>query len=271
MKSLTSLLGISLAVPCMAISAASVAAAADPPPAGRSAAALAGSSAAPSANQPLALEADGVTFGMSSDQVARLYDRWWDRHFVAKYNKTNPGPKTKELDYQLEEQKKVLRRIANFDGLTATYDKADFREEFAHGNGETMSSTKVLRRGAASDAKTVSYTRRFFYFQDKLWKVYDEYRLEPHGPLGADFKEATDRVAASLGPKAKRTRGPTSQWESVMFDAGSVRVRLIKLAADRVAVVRSDSALTKAVLDGRARHAPAPEVGLDPDTRAALR
>jgi hypothetical protein len=285
MNSLTSLvLGVRLLVPCALLSVAGVAAAADPPFAGKPVAGLAGSSppaasagspaaagAADSTSSAFALEADGVAFGMSADQVARLYDRWWDRHFVAKYRKANPGPKTKELDYQLEEQKKVLRRVTNFDGRTATYDKSDFREEFAHGNGETMSSVKVLRRGSGADAKAVSYTRRFFYFQDKLWKIYDEYRLEAQGPVGADFKDATDRVAASLGPKVKRTRGTTSQWENVLFDAGAQRVRVIKLAADRVAVVRADSALTKAVLDGRAQHAPAPEVGLDPDTRAALR
>ncbi|MEO8182220.1 MAG: hypothetical protein ABI895_25575 [Deltaproteobacteria bacterium] len=284
MNSLTSLvLGVRLLVPCVVLSLAGLAAAADPPFAGNPAAGLAGSSPAGAAktagakdpagaaSPAFALEVDSVAFGMSADQVARLYDRWWDRHFVAKYRKANPGPKTKELDYQLEEQKKLLRRVTNFDGRTATYDKSEFREEFAHGNGETMSSIKVLRRGSGADAKGVSYTRRFFYFQDKLWKVYDEYRLEAQSPLGADFKDATERVAASLGPKAKRTRGTTSQWENVLFDTGAQRVRVIKLAADRVALVRADSALTKAVLDGRAQHAPAPEAGLDPDTRAALR
>ena len=217
------------------------------------------------------LEADGVAFGMTADQVARLYDRWWDRHFIAKYRKTNPGPKSRELDYQLEEQKKILRRVAKFDGLTSTYDKADFREEFAHGNAEAMSSTKVLRRGGAPEGKAIGYTRRFFFFQDKLWKVYDEYRLEAQGPLGADFKDATDRIAASLGPSAKRTRGPTSQWESVLFDTGTSRVRVLKLAADRVAVVRADNALTKAVLDGRVKNAPVAQPALDEDTQAALR
>jgi hypothetical protein len=284
MNSLSSLvLGVRLLVPCLVLSLAGPAAAADPPFGAKPAAGLAGSSPtgtakpggakdpASAASPAFALEADGVEFGMSADQVARLYDRWWDRHFVAKYRKANPGPKTKELDYQLEEQKKLLRRVTNFDGRTATYDKSEFRDEFAHGNGETMSSIKVLRRGSGADAKGVSYTRRFFYFQDKLWKVYDEYRLEAQSPLGADFKDATERVAASLGPKAKRTRGTTSQWENVLFDTGAQRVRVIKLAADRVALVRADSALTKAVLDGRAQHAPPPEAGLDPDTRAALR
>jgi hypothetical protein len=277
------MLGVRLLVPCAVLSVAGAAGAADPPFAGKPAASLAGASPATpaalagaadpagAASPGFALEVDGVEFGMSADQVARLYDRWWDQHFVAKYRKANPGPKTKELDYQLEEQKKILRRVTNFDGRTATYDKSEFHEEFAHGNGETMNSTKVLRRGSGADAKAVSYTRRFFYFQDKLWKVYDEYRLEAQGPLGADFKGATDKVAASLGPKAKRTRGTTSQSENVLFDAGAQRVRVIKLPTDRVAVVRADSALTKTVLDGRAQHAPTPEEALDADTRAALR
>ena len=68
-----------------------------------------------------------------------------------------------------------------------------------------------------------------------------------------------------------KTRGPSTPFESVVFDGGPERVRLVKLSADRVALVRSDNALTKSVLDGRARHAPAPEAGLDPDTQAALR
>ncbi|HKO90038.1 MAG TPA: hypothetical protein VJU61_02735 [Polyangiaceae bacterium] len=267
MKSLACVvLGIGLAVPALG----GVAAAADQPPLAGS---LAGSAPAPeaAAAAPLALEADGVTFGMSSDQVAKLYDRWWDRHFVPKYQKTNPGPKTKELDYQLEEQKKILRRVTPFDGRTTTFDKAEFREEFAHGNGETMSSTKVLRRGAGSDSKSVSYVRRFFFFNDKLWKIYDEYRLEAQGPFGADFKEATNRVAASLGPTAKRTRAPASSAESVAFEAPSERVRVLKLSGERVAVVRADSALTKSVLDARAQHPVAKEEGVDEDTSAALR
>ena len=264
MNSLTSLvLSISLVIPV----AGSVAAA-EPTPA-NGGAGLAGVSASSDAKAPLALEADGVEFGMSADQVARLYDRWWDHHFVAKYRKTNPGPKTQELDYQLAEQKKLLRQISKFDFKTTTYDKSEFHDEFAHGNGESMTSTKVLRPGA--DGKAVGYTRRFFFFQDKLWKVYDEYRLEPHGLLGADFKEATEKVATSVGPKAKRTRGPSTPNESVVFDGGPERVRLVKLAADRVALVRADNALTKRVLDGRAQHAPPPEAGLDPDTQAALR
>jgi hypothetical protein len=31
------------------------------------------------------LEADGVSFGTNTEQVARLYDRYWDQHFVARY------------------------------------------------------------------------------------------------------------------------------------------------------------------------------------------
>ena len=243
--------------------------------------------AAPTPAAPAApavvLEPDGVTFGMSAEDVAKLYDRWWDKQFVARYQKTNPGPKTRELDFELAEQKKVLRRVAIFDGRTTSFDKAEFHEEFAHGSGETMTSSKLVRRPPAEakdvtdakeakDAKGFAYTRRFFFFQDKLWKVYDEYRLDPASPLGADFKEATARVESTLGKTAKKTRPPESQFESVMYDAGPNRVRVVKLGNDRVALVRIDSALAKDVLDRRAQQAKTSDSAeLDDDIQAVIR
>jgi hypothetical protein len=136
-----------------------------------------------------------------------------------------------------------------------------------------MISSKLVRHqpGEPKDAKGTSYTRRCFFFQDKLWKTYDEYRLEAGGPFGADFKEATARVEATL-KGAKRTRGPQSQFDNVVFDAGDTRVRLVKLPADKVAVVRSDSVLTKAVLDRRAQQAKAAGASdLDDDIQAVIR
>jgi len=228
--------------------------------------------AAPAPSAPVvALEVDGVTFGSSADDVAKLYDRWWDKHFVPKYRKVNPGPKMKELDFELAEKKKILRRVAIFDGRSTSLDKSAFREEFEHNNGETMTSVKVFRPAGEGSTKGVSYTRRFFFFQDKLWKIYDEYKLEAQGLFGADFKEATARVEASAGPGAKRTRGPDSKYESVTLDAGPARVRVLKLADDRVAIVRVDSALAKDVLDRRALQAKEPESELDEDIQAIVR
>ena len=125
---------------------------------------------------------------------------------------------------------------------------------------------------APKEPESFAYTRRFFFFRDKLWKVYDEYKLDPSSPFGADFKEATARVEASLGKTAKRTRGPESQFENVTFDAGASRVRVVKLPKDSIAIVRSDSALTKEVLDRRAQQAKSPEAeGLDDDIQAVIR
>jgi hypothetical protein len=231
----------------------------------------------------VALEPDGVAFGMSSDDVAKLYDRWWDKQFISRYQKANPGPKTRELDFELAEKKKVLRRIAIFDGRMTSFDKSEFREEFAHGSDETMTSAKLSRRVTTEkadkpefttkEAKPVFYTRRFFFYRDKLWKVYDEYRLDAASPFGADFKDATARVEASLGKTAKRTRGPDSQFENVAFDAGNTRVRVLKLPKDAIAIVRSDTALTKEVLDRRAQQvakAGEPEA-LEDDIQAVIR
>jgi len=232
----------------------------------------AGKAQAPAA-PTVALEVDGVAFGMSADDVAKLYDRWWDKQFIPRYQKANPGPKTRELDFDLAEKKKVLRRVAIFDGRTTSFDKAEFHEEFAHGSDETMTSSKLVRHqpGEPKDAKGTPYTRRFFFFQDKLWKIYDEYHLDATSPFGPDFKEATARVEATL-KGAKRTRGPESQFENVTFDAGDTRVRVVKLASDKVAVVRADTALTKTVLDRRAQQAKAAEsTELDDDIQAVIR
>jgi hypothetical protein len=223
------------------------------------------------------LEADGVAFGMSAEDVAKLYDRWWDKQFIARYQKANPGPRMRELDFELAEKKKVLRRVAIFDGRTTSFDKSEFHEEFAHGSGETMTSAKLSRRPAgddkiSKDAKPIGYTRRFFFYQAKLWKVYDEYKLDETSPFGADFKAATARVEAALGKTAKRTRGPESAFENVVFEAGNTRVRVVKLPADKLAVVRSDNALTKEVLDRRTQQAnSADSAGLDDDIQAVIR
>jgi hypothetical protein len=232
----------------------------------------------------VALEPDGVTFGMSAEDIAKLYDRWWDKQFISRYQRANPGPKTRELDFELAEKKKVLRRIAIFDGRTTSFDKAEFREEFSHGSDETMISSKLSRRPSdedkpalsekpSKDAKSIAYTRRFFFYRDKLWKIYDEYRLDPSSPFGADFKEAAARVEAAIGKAAKRTRGPESQFENVVFDTGNARVRAVKLPSDKLAVVRSDNALTKEVLDRRAvvQAKAMDSAALDDDIQAVIR
>jgi len=292
MKSLSSVIlgvgltlsqGWALAADAPASGAAKAAVAKKSAPKGATKAPAPAAEAVPAA-PTVALEPDGVAFGMSADDVARLYDRWWDQQFITRYQKANPGPKTRELDFELAEKKKVLRRIAIFDGRMTSFDKADFHEEFGHGSDETMISSKLNRRAtpeaatkeavalAAKEPKPVAYTRRFFFYRDKLWKVYDEYKLDESGPFGADFKEATARVEASLGKTAKRTRGPDSQFENVAFDAGNTRVRVVKLPKEAIAIVRSDAALTKEVLDRRAQQAKTPDAaGLDDEIQAVIR
>ena len=56
------------------------------------------------------------------------------------------------------------------------------------------------------------------------------------------------------------------------FDAGDTRVRVVKLASDKVAIVRADAALAKTVLDRRAQQAKTAEsTELDDDIQAVIR
>ncbi len=178
----------------------------------------------------------------------------------------------KELDYQVEQRKALFRRVKAFEGYPDSFDKSALKGEFARANGEAMTWAKlpaIAGKGATPGKPSV--LRRFFFYKGRMWKIYDEYKLDAQGLFGADFKEATAKVEASAGAGAKRTRGPDSKYENVTFEAGPTRVRVVKLADDRVAIVRTDNALAQEVLDRRALQAKQPESGLDEDIQAVIR
>jgi hypothetical protein len=233
---------------------------------------LAGVPAQPAPAKPFAdvsLEPTGIRFGSTTEAIAKLYDRWWNRRFVPLYRQANPGPKTRELDHRLATSKRLLRRVAHFDGVSTSFDKADFREEFAHDNRETMTWAKLTR--TAPDGSSRPFTRRFFFFRDKLWKVYDEHDLGAGSPFGSTFAEAAQRVQTGLGAEAVRTRAPEGRWPSVVFDVGRERIRLLDLSGGRVAVVRFDEELARRVIDRRPPQVTEKAPVLDDSVKAVLR
>jgi hypothetical protein len=213
-----------------------------------------------------------MRFGLTTEGLARLYDRFWDRHFLSRYRRTNPGPKMRDLDHQVAEQKQVLRRVARFDGRATSFDKVDFREEFEHRNRETMTSTRLVRQPSRGTAElATAFTRRFFFYRNGLWKVYDEYQLGETSPFGDNFDAAVRHVEAGLGKKVRRTRAPEGRWPSVVFDLGEQRLRLMQLPAGRLAVVRTDQALARQVLDSRSSSVDVPVEELEETVKAVLK
>lgn len=138
----------------------------------------------------IALAPKGIKWGMSLEQVAKIYDKVFDEEFVPLYKKVQPGPQMEALDAELEQKKALIRRSRVDFGTTPTgYDDGDLRIEYSYRNKESLAKL-TLRTG------TVRY---FFFFDDKLWKVYDEYKLRKGGPLGESYSEAMQILTKKLG------------------------------------------------------------------------
>jgi hypothetical protein len=227
----------------------------------------------------ITLEPKGVEFGMTVEGLAKVYDRWWDEYYLPEYNKTNPGPKMKELDYQVEQRKALFRRVKGFEGYPDSFDKSALKGEFARSNGEAMTWAKlpaipgkVAVSGAVTPAKP-AMLRRFFFYKGRMWKVYDEYKLEQSSPYGGDFDSAVKTVSSDLGRKGRRldpSEGTLTK-DSIEFDDGKTLLRLVNLDGGKVAVVRTDKAMATEVVKSRERVAVRDESALDSDVQSVLR
>lgn len=200
----------------------------------------------------------GLRFGITSESVAKLYDRVFDAQFVPRYRKTQSGPALKALDNELELQKGELRRRIEFTDLPSALDSSAIRNEFSHNNRESLTRVFLTRSIMSDDLKserTVKYRRHFFFFADKLWKMYDEYKLG-ETQLYSSFDDGVARLSKEFGGKpqtlqAEEAAGrlyPTASWTQ-----GDVLVQLLDRSDEgRVALVYVD----KSVQDNLAQHRP---------------
>ncbi|MCA9600136.1 MAG: hypothetical protein KC776_42830 [Myxococcales bacterium] len=177
----------------------------------------------PMMKKRIGLSPKGVAWGISVEQLAKIYDRVFDKEFVPLYKKVSPGPRMAALDAELENKKAVLRHNKILFGTLPTgIDQTPLKGiQYSYGNNESM--TRVTLRSGT--------TRNFFFFNDKLWMIYDEHKLREGGPYGASFEEAVQILTKRLGgvePQmvepdyAKGVSFPEARWQD-----GKVVVRAI--------------------------------------------
>jgi hypothetical protein len=221
----------------------------------------------------ITIEPNGVEFGMTVEGLAKVYDRWWDEYYLPEYNKTNPGPKMKELDYQVEQRKALFRRVKAFEGYPDSFDKSALKGEFARSNGEAMTWAKLPatpNKGATPGKPP--HLRRFFFYKGRMWKIYDEYKLD-QAHYGADFDATVKTLSTDLARKGRRldpSEGTLTK-DSVEFDDGKTLLRVVNLDGGKVAIVRSDKAMATEVVKSREKIAVRDESALDSDVQSVLR
>ncbi|MBM4362024.1 MAG: hypothetical protein FJ104_05045 [Deltaproteobacteria bacterium] len=138
----------------------------------------------------------GLKFGMTLDEVSKLYERVFDEEFVPLYREVEPGPRMAELDAELAERKAhIARSKLEFSGLPSGLDNTPLGGEYTYENGESMARVKV-RSGVE---------RHFFFFGDRLWKIYDVHKLGKKSKLGKDYEGVLATLQKQLGaaPRVK--------------------------------------------------------------------
>ncbi|HMJ13216.1 MAG TPA: hypothetical protein VK524_17465 [Polyangiaceae bacterium] len=142
----------------------------------------------------VALSPRGLKWGMSLLGVAKLYDKEFDDEFAPLYKKVEPGTRMQALDAELTEKKALIRRNkVEFGKLPTGVDQGPLKGEYSYNNGESMTRL-TLRSGTL---------RHFFFFNDKLWKVYDDHKLRKGGTLGEKYEEAMQILTKKFGSPPK--------------------------------------------------------------------
>jgi hypothetical protein len=181
----------------------------------------------------IALSPQGLKYDMSLEAIARLYDKNFDEEYLPLYKKASPGPETEALDAELKQKKAELRRSKVEFGQTPTgVDQTPLKGEYSYANGESM-GRMTLRSGTE---------RYFFFFGDRLWKVYDAHKLKKGTPLGETFDEAIKSLGPKFGGPGKRVAAKPTEGQSfdeVHWLTADMMIRAID-RGDIIAVVYVD-------------------------------
>lgn len=211
----------------------------------------------------------GMRWGLSLEGIAKIYDDTIKAEMLPLFKKAEPGLELNALEDELKLRQGELRRSRLEFGSNPTgLDSTALKGEYSYNNGESM-ATVTQRSGTK---------RYFFFFSDRLWKVYDEHKLKAGGTLGADFKEAVQVLTKRFGVAPKLM--PSDYEKGRPFDEAEWRdpEKVIR-AIDRgnvLAVVYADRKVQENLGDYRKNKGEPgtlgkSEDGLDKDVQAAMR
>ena len=158
---------------------------------------------APTAKEAIQLTPEGLNWGLAQNQVSEFYNKVLDQDYNPIRKRTSIGPRLNDLEAALkEEQLAFPRSEVVFGNLPVGTDNSPLKGEYNYKNNESMWS--LTRKGV---------TRYFFFWNKRIWKVYDAIPLkakevadagkpgeEADAPgLGATYKEAIQTLTSRYG------------------------------------------------------------------------
>jgi hypothetical protein len=152
----------------------------------------------------------GLKFGMSLEQIAKLNDKDLDGEFKKKFLAASPT-QSLQVEEELRDKKSVFRRgRIEFVDTPTGIDQSALKGEYSYGNKESLARMPARTRDDGKDLPS----RNFFFFNDKLWKIYEEYKLGPKSNLGTDFDSAVKKLAKVFGAEPQKVAADFQKGQS---------------------------------------------------------
>jgi hypothetical protein len=152
----------------------------------------------------------GLKFGMSLEQIAKLNDKELDGEYKKKFLAASPS-QSLQVEEELRDKKAVFRRSRiDFLDTPTGIDQSALKGEYSYGNKESLARMPARTR---DDGKEIP-GRNFFFFGDKLWKIYEEYKLGPKSNLGADFPAAVAKLSKVFGGDPQKVAADFQKGQS---------------------------------------------------------
>ena len=152
----------------------------------------------------------GLKFGMSLEQIAKLNDKDLDVEFKKRFLTASPT-QSLQVEDELRDKKGVFRRSRiEFLDTPTGIDQSALKGEYSYGNKESLARMPARTR---DDGKEIP-ARNFFFFNDKLWKIYEEYKLGPKSNLGTDFDSAVKKLSKVFGGDPQKVAADFQKGQS---------------------------------------------------------
>ncbi len=208
----------------------------------------------------------GLKFGMSLEQIAKLNDKDLDQEYKKKFLTASPS-QSLQVEDELRDKKSVFRRSRiDFLDTPTGIDQSALKGEYSYANKESLARLAARTR---EDGKDVP-ARNFFFFDDKLWKVYEEYKLGAKSNLGADFDSAVKKLAKVFGGEPAKVAADFQKGQSfdeAQWKDGEKIIRAID-RGDTLGMVFVDKSVQDSLPKLRT-HQVADQHELDKDVKAA--
>ncbi|MES1187521.1 MAG: hypothetical protein ABUL60_27125 [Myxococcales bacterium] len=208
----------------------------------------------------------GLKFGMSLEQIAKLNDKDLDTEFKKKFLAASPS-QSLQVEEELRDKKSVFRRSRiEFVDTPTGIDQSALKGEYSYGNKESMARMPARTRDDGKDIPA----RHFFFFNDKLWKIYEEYKLGPKSNLGPDFDSAVKKLAKVFGGEPQKVAADFQKGQSfdeAVWRDGEKIIRAID-RGDTLGMVFVDKSIQESLPKLRT-HQVVDQHELDKDVKAA--